>query len=329
LLKDLHASAIRLQVCSGISICGAAKTITGEDSVIENFREKVEQTIDLLPPMPSIVGQLLSALKGDDADFRVIGRIISKDPSMAMNVLKIANSALFGLAQKVTSLDQAVMMLGTNEMVSLCISCGAVRSLAAPQGVRTMDLERFWRHSVATGVIAKIICRQLKASRGDDLYLAGLTHDVGAVVLDRFKHDVYQEVLDLTHRENISVLEAEQRIMGASHDAAGSWLMQKWQLPEVFVEVAAYHHAVTRASQKHMVAVALISLADLLARLTLHGFDGNMDGVVVTDTDAFKVLRKKYPPMAHLDVVKLVWDLHSAQPEIDEMEGILKGSLPS
>ena len=297
--------------------------------MIENFREKVEETIDLLPPMPSIVGELLSVLHSDDADFKVIGRIISKDPSMAMNVLKIANSAFFGLTHKVTELDQAVRMLGTNEIISLCISCGAARTLVAPRGVQTMDLNRFWRHSVATGVIAKIISKKLKAGHGDNLYLAGLTHDVGAVVLDRFKHDVYQEILELTHTENISVLEAEQRIMGASHDVVGSWLMQKWQLPEVFVEVASYHHSVTRASPKHLVAVALISLADLLARLTMRGLDGNMDGVIVTDTDAFKVLEKKYPPMAHLDVVKLVWDLDGAQPEIDEMEGILKSSLPS
>jgi HD-like signal output (HDOD) protein len=297
--------------------------------VIENFREKVEQTIDLLPPMPSSVGELLAVLNSDDADLRAIGRIISKDPSMTMNVLKIANSAFFGLTNKVTSLDQAIRMLGTNEMASLCISCGAARSLVAPRGVRTMDLNRFWRHSVATGVIAKIVCKKLKAGHGENLYLAGLTHDVGAVVLDRFKHDVYQEILELTHKENITILEAEQRIMGASHDVVGSWLMQKWQLPEVFVEVATFHHSVTQASPKYIVSVALISLADLLARLTLHGLDGNMDGVIITDTDAFKVLQKKYPSMAHLDVVKLVWDLDSAQPEIDEMEHILKSSLPS
>ena len=175
--------------------------------------------------------------------------------------------------------------------------------------METLDLKRFWRHSVATGVIAKILCAQLNLGRWDSLYLSGLIHDVGAVVLDRFKHNVYEEILDLTRKENIPIREAEERVMGASHDTVGGWLMTKWKLPEIFVEVASYHHSVTPASDKYRVPVAIISLADVFARLTQHGFDGNMNGVIVSETQAFKVLEKKNPKLKDLDMVKLVWDL--------------------
>jgi HD-like signal output (HDOD) protein len=292
--------------------------------VIDNFREKVEETINLLPPMQAVAKDLIKALNDDDVDLRALGRIIAKDPSMALNVLKIANSALFGLPCKVTSIEQAVTMLGMNEITSLCVSCSALHSLLPPPGVTTMDLERFWRHSVATGVIAKIICKKLKAGRDDSLYLAGLTHDVGIVVLDRFHHDLYAEILDLTGRENISVIEAEQRIMGASHDVVGAWLMEKWTLPPVFVEVARYHHAVREAGKAHMQEVAVISLADIFARLTLQGVDDDMSGVIISDTEAFKVLEEKNPALADVDIVKLVWDLDDAKAEIEEMKRILK-----
>lgn len=291
--------------------------------MIEDFRKKVEETINFLPPLPAIMTDLIEALNSEEADFRLLGKIISRDPSMTLDVLKIANSAFYGLQTKVTGIEQAVRMLGISEIASLCIACGAAGSLRPPKGVETVDLKRFWRHSVATGVIAKIVCPKLEVGRWDSLYLAGLVHDVGAVVLDRFKHDVYAEILDLTRTENISVNEAEERIMGASHDTVGGWLMEKWKLPEVFVEVARFHHSVTPASDKYRTVVAIISLADLFARLTQHGFDGNMSGVLVADTPAFNVLEKKNPKLKNLDLVKLVWDLDSANHEIDEMEELL------
>jgi HD-like signal output (HDOD) protein len=292
--------------------------------LIENFREKVEETINFLPPLPGIMTDLIAALNSDETDFRSLGKIISRDPATTMDVLKIANSAFYGLQTKVTSIEQAVRMLGTSEIASLCISCSATDSLKAPPGVRTLNLKRFWRHSVATGVIAKIVCAQLSLGRWDSLYLSGLIHDVGAVVLDRFRHDVYEEILDLTGKENISILEAEERIMGASHDTVGGWLMTKWKLPEIFVEVASYHHSVTPASDKYRIPVAIVSLADTFARLTQHGFDGNMNGVIVSETEAFKVLEKKNPAMKDADMVKLVWDLDSANAEIDQMEKLLR-----
>jgi HD-like signal output (HDOD) protein len=292
--------------------------------VIENFREKVEETINFLPPMPTVMADLIDAINDDDTDFRKLSAIISMDPSMTMNVLKIANSAFFGLASKVTTIEQAVRMLGINEIVSLCLSCSTTQSLQPPKGVKTVDLNRFWRHSVATGVLAKIVCERMALGRMNSLYLAGLVHDVGAVVLDRFRHDVYKEILELTHSENISAREAEIRIMGASHDTVGGWLMEKWRLPRLFVEVASFHHTVLDASPQNIQAVAIISLADLFARLTQNGFDGNMNGVIVTETDAFKVLEKKHANLANLDIVKLIWDLDGANEEIDEMVKVLK-----
>ncbi len=291
--------------------------------MIEDFRKKVEETINFLPPLPVVMTELIDAINSEDADFRTLGKIISKDPQMSLNVLKIANSAFYGLQSKVAGVEQAIRMLGMSEMASLCISCGATQSLKAPKGVETVDLERFWRHSIATGVIAKIICPKLELGRLDNLYLAGLIHDVGAVVLDRFKHDVYKEIIELTRKENISIREAEEQVMGASHDTVGGWLMEKWKLPRVFVEVASYHHSVLPASDKYRLTVAVISLADLFARLTQHGFDGNMNGVVVNETPAFQVLERKNPKLKSLDTVKLVWDLDEANAEIDDMAKLL------
>lgn len=289
----------------------------------DSFRQKVEETINFLPPLPTVVSELMAALDGDSFNIASIGKIISRDPSMAMNVLKIANSAFYGLPQRVTTVDHAVSMLGSREITYLCVSCGASQSLKPPKGVETVDLHRFWKHSVATGSIAKILAQKFALGRWDNLYLAGLIHDVGAVVLDRFKHDVYKEILELTRKENVSILEAEERIMGASHDVVGGWLMEKWKLSNVFVEVAACHHHIERASEENRVLVAVVALANTLARLSMHGFDENMSGEIVQETEAFRLLSEISTVLRELDIVKFVWDLESSSKEIEEIEGMI------
>ena len=101
--------------------------------MIENFREKVEETINFLPPLPSIMTDLIEALNSDDTDFRSLGKIISKDPAMTLDVLKIANSAFYGLQTKVTSIEQAVRMLGISEIASLCIRAARPRPSSLPK----------------------------------------------------------------------------------------------------------------------------------------------------------------------------------------------------
>ncbi len=288
--------------------------------MINDLWKKIEKVIDFLPPMPPAATELAGVLSSDDVDLGTIARIISRDPSMAANILKIANSAAYGLASRVTGIDQAIGMLGTNEIASLCMCYGAARGLTPPPRTVTVDLDRFWRHSVATGVIARKVWRKLETGRGEQLYIAGLIHDVGCLVLDRLSHEVYAAILDLTRKENISVLEAERRILGASHDVAGGLLLEKWSLPDIFIECARCHHAPSGASEPYRVAVAFVSLADMFARLTLHGFDNDMSGLIVSETDAFKLLKKTYPQLARLDVVKFVWDLDQANREIDEMQ---------
>jgi HD-like signal output (HDOD) protein len=288
--------------------------------MIDDLWEKVEKVIDFLPPMPPVATELAAVLSSDDVDLGTIARIISRDPSMAANILKIANSAAYGLASRVTGIDQAIGMLGTNEIASLCMCYGAARGLTPPPRTVTVDLDRFWRHSVATGVIARKVWEKLQTGRGEQLYIAGLVHDVGCLVLDRLSHEVYAAILDLTRKENISVLEAERCILGASHDVAGGLLLERWSLPDIFIECARCHHAPSEASEPYRVAVALVSLADMFARLTLHGFDNDMSGLIVSETDAFRLLEKTYPQLARFDVVKFVWDLEQANLEIDEME---------
>jgi len=290
--------------------------------MIEDFESKIRDTIEYLPPIPLVMTELIQALN-DDIDLNDLGRIISKDPSMSMNVLKVANSAFYGLRNKVATIEHAVRMLGTREITSLCIACSACSVLKPSFRQPTIDLTLFWRHSVATGVFSKLLASELNIGLLNNIYLAGLIHDVGKIVLDRFAHDVYSEAICFAHNENVSILEAEKRIMGASHDIVGAWLMEKWQLPPIFSQVAMYHHQTSNSPDTCLIAVSIVSFANHIANCKSFAFDGQMDRTILRETDAFKILERINPGVRGLDFLDFIESLNHTHEEIVEIERVI------
>jgi|GEM_PF-364271 len=297
----------------------------GKGYVINDFAKKLEAVISFLPPIPMIIIELLKALDDENSDMNSIARIIARDPSMSMNVLKVANSAFYRLPNKVATVDYAVKMLGVKEITMICVSCGAYQALKPPRGAETFSLDEFWKHSVATGVIAKKICQELSVGDKNIIYFGGLLHDVGKVVLDRYAHDIYRIVVQVTHEECLPMIDAEKRIIGESHDNIGGLIMEKWKFPWLLVDITKYHHNVGECPRESRPTVAVCALADQLARIRYFGFGGDMSGVVLTDTEAFKALAEIAPAIKDMDVFKFVCDLESVNDEILEMEKILNG----
>lgn len=291
--------------------------------MLDDLQNKIEKVIDFLPPIPAVMTELLHALSDSDIELKALAKIISKDPLMSMNVLKVSNSAFYRLPNKVTTVDHAVKLLGIKEITGICIACGAYQSLKPSQNVETFDFDDFWRHSVATGVVSRRLSQELEILDHNVIYFLGLLHDVGKVVLDRFAHDIYKAVIKTTREENVTIREVEQRLIGASHDMVGGWLMEKWKLPWTFVDVARYHHAVKEAPEDNKAAAAIISFADRLAWLHYLGVESNFDASILTDHDAYLFLDGISANIDEIDLGKFMQELDSANEEIDEMTKIL------
>lgn len=293
--------------------------------MLKDMMQRLEASINFLPPIPAVMVELLDALNNEDIDMRAIARIISKDPSMSANILKVANSAFYRVPAGISTVDHAIRMLGIKEITTICLACGAYNVLRPRGNQKTFDLTEFWKHSVATGVISKKISREFKLKDQPVIYLGGLLHDIGKIIIDRFFHDAYKTVIQITHDECISMWIAEKRVLGESHDRIGGWVMERWKLPKPFVDIVKYHHSVRESPGDSKIIVALISLADQLARLRYFGFGGDKTGVVLTDTEEFKILEDVNPDIKDLDVFKFVFQLEETDEEIIEIEKILRG----
>ena len=291
--------------------------------MVDDLQKKLEDVIDLLPPIPAVMMELIQALGDKNIELRALANIISKDPLMSMNVLKVSNSAFYRLPNKVATVEHAVKLLGIKEITGICIACGAYQSLKPPQNVETFDLNDFWRHSVATGVVSRRLSQELEILDHNVLYFLGLLHDVGKVILDRVAHDIYKIVIQTSREENITIHEAEKRLIGESHDIVGGWLMEKWRLPMTFVHVANYHHNINEAPEDNKAATAIISFADRLAWLHYLGLESGFDVTLLTDDEAYSFLEEKTSNIDDIDLGRFMQELDSAHEEIDEMTHIL------
>ena len=291
--------------------------------MVDDLQKKLEDVIDLLPPIPAVMMELIQALGDKNIELRALANIISKDPLMSMNVLKVSNSAFYRLPNKVATVEHAVKLLGIKEITGICIACGAYQSLKPPQNVETFDLNDFWRHSVATGVVSRRLSQDLEILDHNVLYFLGLLHDVGKVILDRVAHDIYKIVIQTSREENITIHEAEKRLIGESHDIVGGWLMEKWRLPLTFVHVANYHHNINEAPEDNKAATAIISFADRLAWLHYLGLESGFDVTLLTDDEAYSFLEEKTSNIDDIDLGRFMQELDSAHEEIDEMTHIL------
>jgi HD-like signal output (HDOD) protein len=291
----------------------------------KSLRERIDAIRGYLPPIPGVFAELAQLLHDDSVDMRTLGRVIAKDPAMSVNVLRIANSAFYSLPNKVKTIEHAVTMLGLKETTTLFMACEAARVFKPAPGEKSVDLQAFWLHSVATGVLARIFCSEFRIQQNGQAYLAGLMHDVGQLILDRFLHDVYKKVIELTYAENISVVQAENRVLGESHGTVGGWLMEKWRLPTLFSEVAYYHHSVTKASSENRLLVAIVSLADQVARLKGFGFGGDETGLILEETDAFKIILQAQPATGNMDMARFIMELDRTDLDIANIKEMMHG----
>ncbi len=227
----------------------------------------VNKTMDL-PTIPEVLVRLNDVIADDDASAEDVAKVISTDPSISTNVLRIVNSAYYGLQVRVSSIGLAVSIMGFSMTKKVALKA-AVFSLFGQREVRVphFDAVAFWRHSVFTGVAARTLgaaSERLSKLHAEDLYICGLLHDIGKILMLEKATAQYRHVLEESTRTARPAIEIENEVFGFSHADVGSVLGVKWFLPEDLTVAIRYHHA-PHEDPFHRSLSSLIHLADHLA----------------------------------------------------------------
>lgn len=218
-----------------------------------------------LPSIPSLYREIVEALQDPDVPMSVVGRIIGRDISMSAQILKLVNSAFFGLRRRVSSPDEAATFLGLDTLRSLVLSLNAFSQF---EGVRVEGFffSDLWLHSLETGAAAKAValCERADRKLADEAFVSGLLHDTGKVVMAANFPDRYTEVVRLVQAEGLEPCDAERRIFGASHPDVGGYLLGLWGLPVPVVEAIAFHHCPRLGAEQTFSPLTAVHVADAL-----------------------------------------------------------------
>ena len=201
-----------------------------------------------------------------DVDYGELAEAVRYDPGVTATVLKMANSAYFGLRREVTTLKQAFAVLGTRRLFKLLIADTAMGTMAVPLTGYDLTAEDFVRHAAWTALAAEKLARRIGDSNGDFCFTCGLLHDLGKLPMDPCVAQERERVRDGLRRPNgVSFDELERELFGIGHPEAGARLLATWGLPEEIVTVAAHHHVPETCPEPHRIPARIVHMADMLA----------------------------------------------------------------
>lgn len=232
----------------------------------ESRYDKIEQRIDAFPPLPATVATIISITDNPESSVRDLIQAILPDQSMCVAILKIANSALYGRSQKVSSLETAIMVLGFNEVRNIVLGRAVVTAFGAIFKTHKAAIDQFWDHSFTCGLAAKTIAEHLSLSSPGQFFAGGLIHDIGKLAMLLTFPDEYSPAEWLTGFSSTEKLLAERRAFSISHDEVGARLLKRWHFPETLLAAIGYHHT-PKIAPKYKGFPLLIQLADLLSFL--------------------------------------------------------------
>lgn len=226
--------------------------------------------LDNLVSFPDAYYRVEHLIADPYATFSEIGAALSGDPAMASRVLGVVNSAFYGFPSRIDSIPMAITIIGTRGLRDLMLGMAVARQFR-DIGTDLVDMERFWEHSIYCGLMARALGREAGIQEPERLFLAGLFHDLGKLVIYQVVPGEAEVILRALASGDRPLQELERQHLGCDHAEVGQELLHRWQMPTLLQEAAGWHHAPDRAAE-HPQATALVHVADALAQRVESGY---------------------------------------------------------
>jgi putative nucleotidyltransferase with HDIG domain len=233
--------------------------------------------IDTLTPIPPVATQIMALAEDENSSTSDIADLIIHDPSITASLLKICNSAFFGLPCKVESVRDAIALLGLDQIVELVLLNGTAENFKdEPDGYGLGEGE-LWHHAVLSAHVAKVLAQNHGlADKKHLVFTAGLLKDIGKIIMGRFVAFSYEKINILVHSKGYSFNEAEKEIIGMNHEELGAQVGKKWRFSDKLIYIIRHHH-MTDESCRNDPETALVYLADIVCMMI--GFGTSLDGL--------------------------------------------------
>ncbi|WP_138921749.1 HDOD domain-containing protein [Candidatus Endoriftia persephone] len=241
--------------------------------------EKLVADVEHLVSLPDICVRVNMMADSSRYSALDIGNVIMQDANLSARLLRLVNSAFFGLQAPVETISRAVTIIGTKELRNLVLATSAVEVF---RGIPAdlVDMVEFWRYSLTTGVIARELAERCNVLHGERLFVMGVLHDVGRLVIYLKAADKARDILLITAGSDELLPQAESGVLGFTHMDVGAALLKRWKLPESIVATVQFHHH-PMETPEYRLETALVHIASRLAYAELMGefLDGVIDNI--------------------------------------------------
>lgn len=239
----------------------------------DSLNRKLEMMNDL-PSFPSLVFEAIHLLHNPDITIERLISSIQLDQAIVSKILRLVNSSFYGFQGKIGNLSQALVLLGFNTVRNAILSISILDIFSGIGKDESYDLRLLWLHAIGTGVIAQVISRQLKYPRVENLFIAGLLHDIGKLVIIKLFPEDFFQILKEVKEKDISIIEGERSVLGINHAEIGHKMAKKWNLPKEIQEAIGLHHCPWNARENRAMS-AMVYLSDCLCRALDIGYGGD------------------------------------------------------
>lgn len=212
--------------------------------------------------LPTVYARIIELLNSPNCSSHQLAKVISKDASLTVRLLRLVNSPLYGFSGKIDSVSRAVSLLGTNELTTLALGITVVKQF---QNIPSdqLDMESFWRHSIRCGLFARNLAGHLGEKEAEKYFTGGLLHDIGRLVMLSRMPIQYSGAVVKARRERLPMYRAEQECLKADHSIVGRLLAEKWRLSPALIRMIGSHHSPRLAH--YSIEACIVHIADMFA----------------------------------------------------------------
>jgi HD-like signal output (HDOD) protein len=233
---------------------------------------QVIKKISNIATLPEVTARIVATVEDPKSSASELHQIVSHDPALVTRILKVVNSAFYGLPGQIASVERAIVLLGLNAIKNIAVAASLgqlFRGVQLCEGCSARDL---WTHCIGVGVTARELARQMKIPLTDEAFLAGMIHDVGVLVSLQVFPDKLAEACEQAKLGQSDLCDLENEVMGMDHQRLGAALCEQWKFPRSCQLVAGYHHRPLTLTQNNRLLVTIVHVADTLCCAANLGF---------------------------------------------------------
>ena len=282
-----------------------------------NIEKTLRDYIKTMPSLPTSLAKVLEICNNPQTSPADLNHIISLDPVLVGRVLKLINSAYYGLGQPVTNLARAIIMLGINTVKNLALSTTVMGQLSSKKASHGLNMEGFWRHSLCVGVSSKFLAKKrgIDSKYTEEYFTAGLLHDIGKIPINALLSKEYVLTVSTADRDRKPLYQVEESSLGLTHCSTGEMIKGAWKLDGAVGDAIVHHHDCENYSGDHKEVLYSVAAANRFAVLSEIGFSGDCHPAAI--------------PASVLETLNVSWDIfddieESVNSEIEKAKIFLK-----